>query len=55
LTPTGNFLLAANQQTGNIVIFKRDKTTGLLTPTGEHNNDTRTCVFEDDEVKNSNL
>jgi 6-phosphogluconolactonase len=35
IDPTGNFLLAANQQTGNIVIFKRDKTTGLLTPTGE--------------------
>lgn len=35
IDPTGNFLLAANQQTGNIVIFKRDKATGLLTLTGE--------------------
>lgn len=35
IDPTGNYLLAANQQTGNIVIFKRDKQTGLLTDTGE--------------------
>lgn len=35
IDPTGNYLLAANQQTGNIVIFKRDRKTGLLTPTGE--------------------
>lgn len=35
IDPTGNFLLAANQDSGNIVIFKRDQETGLLTPTGE--------------------
>ena len=33
--PTGNFLLVANQNTNDIVIFKRDKTTGLLTDTGK--------------------
>jgi len=32
--PTGNFLLVANQQ-GNVVIFKIDKKTGLLTDTGK--------------------
>ena len=35
IDPTGNFLLAANQNSNNVVIFKRNKTTGLLTPTGE--------------------
>ncbi len=35
IDPTGNFLLVANQSTDNIVIFKRDATTGLLTDTGE--------------------
>ncbi|MES2774618.1 MAG: lactonase family protein [Bacteroidota bacterium] len=35
IDPTGNFLLVANQDSGNIVIFKRDKETGFLTPTGE--------------------
>lgn len=30
IDPTGNWLLAANQNSGNIVIFKRDKTTGKL-------------------------
>lgn len=33
--PSGNFLLAANQNSDNIVIFKRDKETGLLTDTGK--------------------
>jgi 6-phosphogluconolactonase len=33
--PTGNFLLVANQGTDDIVIFKRNKTTGLLTDTGK--------------------
>lgn len=32
--PTGNFLLVANQNSDNIVIFKIDKETGLLTDTG---------------------
>lgn len=30
IDPTGNFLLAANQKTNNIVVFKRNKATGLL-------------------------
>jgi len=33
--PTGNFLLAANQNSDEIIIFKRDKNTGLLTDTGK--------------------
>jgi 6-phosphogluconolactonase len=32
--PTGNFLLVANQNSDQIVIFKIDKETGLLTDTG---------------------
>lgn len=32
IDPTGNYLLVANQHTGNIVIFKRNKNTGLLQP-----------------------
>lgn len=32
LDPSGNFLLVANQNSDNIVIFKRDKKTGMLTP-----------------------
>jgi 6-phosphogluconolactonase len=35
IDPTGNFLLAANQNTNDVIIFKRDKKTGLLTPTGK--------------------
>jgi 6-phosphogluconolactonase len=35
IDPTGNFLLVANQNTNDIIIFKRDKKTGLLTPTGK--------------------
>jgi len=35
IDPTGNFLLVANQNTNNVVIFKRDKKTGLLTPTSK--------------------
>ena len=34
IDPTGNFLLVANQDTNNIVVFKRDKNTGLLEETG---------------------
>ena len=36
--PTGNFLLVANQNSNEIVIFKRDKQTGLLTDTGKRIN-----------------
>ena len=35
IDPTGNFLLAANQNTNDIVIFKRDHKTGMLTSTGK--------------------
>jgi len=35
ITPNGDFLLAANQTSDSIVIFKRDKLTGLLSDTGE--------------------
>ena len=33
IDPTGNYLLAANQNTNDVVIFKRDMKTGLLTAT----------------------
>jgi 6-phosphogluconolactonase len=33
--PSGDFLLAANQDSDQVVIFKRDKETGLLTDTGK--------------------
>lgn len=35
IDPTGNFLLVANQETDNVVVFKRDPKTGLLTATGK--------------------
>ena len=34
IDPSGNFLLVANQMTDEVVIFKRDLKTGLLTATG---------------------
>ena len=34
ISPDGNWLLVANQNTDNIVVFKRDKTTGDLISTG---------------------
>jgi 6-phosphogluconolactonase len=36
IDPTGNFLLVANQNTNEIIIFRRDQKTGLLTPTGKN-------------------
>jgi len=36
--PTGNFLLVANQNSDEIVIFKRNKETGMLTDTGKRIN-----------------
>jgi len=33
--PSGNWLIAANQDGGNLVVFKIDKSTGKLTPSGE--------------------
>lgn len=35
LDPTGHFLIVANQVTNNIVVFKRDLKTGLLSKTGK--------------------
>ncbi|MFV8367968.1 lactonase family protein [Flavobacterium sp. LB2R40] len=35
IDPTGNFLLVAHQYTNDIVIFKRNKTTGALVNTGK--------------------
>ena len=35
IDPTGNFVLVANQDSNDIVIFKRDNKTGLLTPSGK--------------------
>lgn len=35
IDPTGNFLLVGNQNSDEIVIFKRDKKSGLLTDTGK--------------------
>ena len=32
--PTGNYLLAANQNSNDVVVFKVNKDTGLLTDTG---------------------
>lgn len=34
IDPTGNYLLVANQYSNTIVVFKRDKTNGRLTDTG---------------------
>lgn len=34
IDPTGDFLLVANQNSDNIIVFKRDKNTGILEPTG---------------------
>lgn len=35
IDPTGNYLLVGHQKTNNIVIFKRDTATGMLTDTGK--------------------
>ena len=34
LSPDGSFLLAANQNSGNVVVFRIDQKTGALTATG---------------------
>lgn len=34
IDPSGNYLLVANQDSNEIIIFKRDQKTGLITPTG---------------------
>lgn len=35
IDPSGNFLLVANQNSDEVIIFRRDKKTGMLTPTGK--------------------
>ncbi len=35
IDPTGNYLLVANQNTNNVVVFKRNKKTGMLTQIGK--------------------
>jgi 6-phosphogluconolactonase len=35
IDPTGNYLVVTSQGTGEVIFFKRDKKTGLITPTGE--------------------
>jgi 6-phosphogluconolactonase len=35
IDPTGKFLIAANQSTNNLVVFRIDQKTGKLTPTGQ--------------------
>ena len=35
IDPTGNYLLVGNQNANNIVIFRRDSKTGLLSDTGK--------------------
>ena len=38
ITPDGQYVFVAHQQTDNIIIFKRNIHTGLLTHTGKHIN-----------------
>jgi 6-phosphogluconolactonase len=38
IDPTGRYLLVANQDTDNVVIFRRNPETGLLQPTGKQIN-----------------
>jgi 6-phosphogluconolactonase len=35
IDPTGHYLIAGNQDSNSIVVFKRDPGTGRLTPTGQ--------------------
>jgi 6-phosphogluconolactonase len=45
LDPTGNYLLAANQLSNNVVVFKIDTATGRLTNTGDEIQvDTPVCI-----------
>ncbi len=45
LTPDDEFLVVANQRSDNLVAFKRDKQTGLLTYLGEQGAETPVCVL----------
>ena len=38
ITPDGQYVLVAHQFTDNIVVFKRDTTTGMLSDTGKQLN-----------------
>ena len=44
IDPTGNFLLVANQNSDSVVIFKRDKKTGLLTLSNRFETGNPTCL-----------
>lgn len=46
IDPSGNFLLVANMLTNNIVIFRRDLQTGLLTKVGEEKSVTRPSCLQ---------
>jgi len=45
LTPEGDFLLVANQNTNNIVAFRRNETTGLLSYTDQINAYKPVCLL----------
>ena len=45
LSPYENYLLVANQRSNNIVSFKRDKTTGLLTFLHQIEAHTPVCIL----------
>ncbi|MGI5900071.1 MAG: lactonase family protein [Christensenellales bacterium] len=40
LSPSGNWLICANQDSNNIIVFMRDEKTGLLEPKHEYQSDT---------------
>jgi 6-phosphogluconolactonase len=44
IDPSGNFLLVANQNSDSVIIFKRDKTTGLLTYTSQFETGNPSCL-----------
>ncbi|MFC4230448.1 lactonase family protein [Parasediminibacterium paludis] len=44
IDPTGHYLLVANQNSDNVIIFKRDKTTGLLTFVNQFETGNPTCL-----------
>lgn len=45
LSPDDNYLIVANQHTNNIVSFKRDKITGLLTYISQIEAPTPVCIL----------
>jgi len=44
IDPTGNFLLVANQNSDSVIIFKRDKTSGLLTYNSQFETGNPSCL-----------